>query len=405
MTAALEGVRVLEVSGGAALPPSGAVALAYGGALLAGLGAQVTKLEPVAGDWGRRSGPFPGDRPQRDHAGQFWYLNASKRSAALDLGTATGRALLGRMIARCDLVLHDAAPADAATVGLHPESIAEANADVVQVAVTPFGQAGPYRDWLATDLEQQALSGLLDLTGEPDREPLRIGAPVSEYAAGQIAALSALTALHAARESGEGGGEVVDVAVLEAAASIMEHSMAIYQYRGIVRRRSGNWGGLSAWGIYPCKDGFVGVVSGLGETYQRFRRLIGGVLLEEGFETIVARTQLASEMDAAIMAWLSDKTKDEVFHAAQREKIPFSALATSADVAMSAQLQARGYLEPQRMPDHEGVVMPGAPFLIDGDSWRREPAPRLGEHTSEVLGELGLEKRTILRLVRAGVAR
>lgn len=72
---------------------------------------------------------------------------------------------------------------------------------------------------------------------------------------------------------------------------------------------------------------------------------------------------------------------------------------------MSAQLQARGYLEPQRMPDHEGVVMPGAPFLIDGDSWHRAPAPRLGEHTSEVLDELGLAKGTILRLVRAGVAR
>ena len=100
MTAALEGVRVLEVSGGAALPPSGAVSLAYGGALLAGLGAQVTKLEPVAGEWGRRSGPFPGDRPQRDHAGQFWYLNAAKRSAALDLGTGAGRVLLWRMIAR-----------------------------------------------------------------------------------------------------------------------------------------------------------------------------------------------------------------------------------------------------------------------------------------------------------------
>lgn len=406
MTAALDGLSVLEVTlGDAAAGGAGSLAASYGAALLAGLGAAVTKIEPPRGDALRRAGPFPQDAPHRDHGGLFWSLNAAKRAAAIDLESAAGRRILQRLTDRAAIVIHDAPAQTAEAYGLAYTSLEASNPALIVVAVTPFGQDGPYRDWRAAELQQQALSGLLDLTGEPDREPLQIGPPLAQYAAGQIVAAAALTARFAQRDDGA-GGQLVDVSVLESACSIMEHSPAIYQYRGIVRRRTGNWGGLSGWGIYPCRDGYVGVVSGLGETYQRFRRLIGGTLLEERFASPAARSQHAADMHAAIVQWLEHRTKAEAFHAAQAQRIPFSALATTADVAASAQLQARGYLDPVAMPGCEAAIMPGPPMLIEGCEWRRGPAPRLGQQTTSLLrDDLALSPAAVVRLRRAGVVR
>jgi crotonobetainyl-CoA:carnitine CoA-transferase CaiB-like acyl-CoA transferase len=387
---ALAGLRVLEVASG--------IAGAYAGQLMAGLGADVVKVEPPgSGDPLRREGPFPGDKPDPEASGLFLYLNAGKRSVTLDIARGETRDVFDRLVARSDLLVLDLAPARADALGLAYAELAARHPEKVVVALTPFGLDGPYRDYSADDITLQALSGLMDITGEPGDAPLQVGVPLAGYAAGTTAFTAALTARFHQLMTGE--GQLVDVSMLEAMTAIMEHSPVTWVYQGVLRKRTGKWGGAAAWGLYPCADGFVGVISGLGESYQRFRRLIGPPLTEDRFASLGARSEFVDEMNAAIVAWLADKTKDEAYHLAQAQRLPFSYICDASDVLRSGQLQERGFFAEVDHPVAGHVTYPGAPFRMSETPWRDLRAPLLGEHNDDVYRlELGLDAATLVRL-------
>lgn len=386
MAGPLTPIRILDITEGVAGP--------YATALMAGLGAEVIKVEPPSlGDPARRCGPFPDDRPHAEHSGLFLYLNAGKKGVTLDATSPSGRRLLLRLAATAEIVFQGQSgplPFDE-IVAARPESIL--------ATVTPFGAGGPYSPHQGAEAVYQALCGLAYITGEPSREPLTVGVPLSQYAAGQLAFAAALTAYLHRLHSGE--GQQVEVSILEAATTIMEHAPAIWSYRKRVRRRLGNLGGLAGWGIYPCRDGYLGVISGLGQTYDSFLDWLG--LTDPKFRNWAARTEYADEMHAAIIAFLADRGTRELFEEAQARRIPFGYVCTVEDLAASPQLRARGFYQELEHPAGR-LKLPGPPFLMSETPWQTARAPLLGEHNQEVFCHgLGLSKQDLSRLRQAGV--
>jgi crotonobetainyl-CoA:carnitine CoA-transferase CaiB-like acyl-CoA transferase len=316
----------------------------YAGAMFVELGARVTAL--------RRPGLAPPDR--------YLHLQDGKEFVEVDWTSDSGP--IAALLANADVFLTTLSPAEAEAFAFTYHDTRAANRNLVYVVLTPFGLDGPARDYRADELVLEALMGLMDLTGEPGREPLKLGGEIIEQMAGLTAFVAAEAAL--LHRSAGGPGRLIDVSMLEAAVSMMEHSPAIWSYQRIVRKRAGNWGALAGWGLYPARDGYVGIISGLGETYQRFRRHIGGALLEPRFEDIGARTALASEMNAAVIAYTSERTKAEVYEAGQRDRLPFGYVCTVPELLESPQLRARSFFRQLPMPDGRTVLAPGLPFRV-----------------------------------------
>ena len=321
----LAGVGVVELSEGIAGP--------YMGRLLAGLGAEVTKVEPLRGDCSRRAGPFPGGAPHRERSGLFLYLNTSKRGVTLDLGTATGQDLLLRLAERADVVVESFRPGILEEMGLGYDALRRANQRVVLTSITPFGQDGPYSRMLGEELTLYAMSGLMHLTGEPEEEPLKEGPAVTQYGAGQMALVGTLAALWEAEATGE--GQHVDVSMAENNTAILENAVAAYSYTGRMVPRTGNRGyGRAAWGIYPCRDGFVGVIAGPDRRWPAMVELTGiAELGDPRFASRRGRLDYADEIDAYLMPWMLEHDKEDIFTRAQELGLAFFLCGYTAGLA------------------------------------------------------------------------
>jgi crotonobetainyl-CoA:carnitine CoA-transferase CaiB-like acyl-CoA transferase len=314
----LAGLRVMEISRG--------IAGASAGALLRSWGAEVVLVVPEEGHPLATQAPF-------SEAGVSLhdvYFNSKKERRTV--AGAVDAALLADLGAGVDGAILEGDPPEVAALA--------AALKIPAVTITPFGLLGPRRHWKSSELVAQAYAGILFITGAPEREPLRIGVPLCEYAAGQAAAAALLSAVVAEAPQ----YRHAEVSVVEAALSIMEHSFATWEFQRRHWPRRGNHG-TAAWGIYPCKDGYVGVISGLGESWQRFRRLIGGGMLDEKYAQISARGEHADDVHAFVLGWLAERTAEEAFRDAQDAGLPFSILADAGQVLGLDQLEARGYFE------------------------------------------------------------
>ena len=215
MSGLLEGVRVLDLTHYIAGP--------YCTRLMATMGADVVKLErPPSGDPMRRLGPFAsrpdvyreyGDEEPVEDGAWFLYLNAGKRSLGLDLKTEEGQSLALDLASRADILVENFAPGTLAGLGLGYEELRRANPALVVTSISNFGQSGPYRDWRATEANLYAMGGLMNITGEPDQEPLKEGAPLAQLGAGQNAFAATMAALMYAEETGT--GQQIDISIAE----------------------------------------------------------------------------------------------------------------------------------------------------------------------------------------------
>ena len=243
MTTALDGLRVLDISEGLAAP--------FAAKLLGDLGADVIKLEPPEGDSARRRGPFAGSEDIEASA-PFLYANTSKRSVVIDPGNADDLALRARLLAQADVVIsHETEPSLAAR-GLGYQDLAAGNPRVVLTTVTGFGSDGPYADWQWNHLIAGALGGFTYLCGREQREPLQLGASVTETLTGAYAAVAALIAVRGALEYGR--GDHVDVSVIETAVNAALLPVQRYDYTGNSGERRADIGPSPSF-ILPTSDG------------------------------------------------------------------------------------------------------------------------------------------------------
>ena len=407
MNGLLEGVRALDLTHYFAGP--------YCTRLLAGLGADVVKVErPPLGDPLRRYGPFA-SRPGRfsipdpgipvEDGAWHLYLNTSKRSIGLDIKTDEGRETLLQLATQADVLVENFAPGTLSRLGLGHEELRRVNPALVVTSISNFGQTGPYRDWKAAEVNLYAMGGLMNITGEPDREPLKEGVPLAQLGAGQNAFAATMAALMYAEETGE--GQQIDISIAEYATNILENALMQYSYSGQEYTRVGNRGyGRAAWGIYPCSDGFVGIIAGPDHRWPEVARIMEREeLADPRFASRRGRQDNADEVDALMLPWLIDHDKVDIFKAGQESGLGFSFVATMEDILEMEQLLARDYFVELEHPTAGGLRHPGAPIAcqIGEDAWVFHPAPLFGEHTAQVLSDwLGFDEARLSELAATG---
>ena len=381
--------------------------------LLADYGADVIKVErPGAGDGARKLGPFPKDEPHPEKSGTFLHLNTNKRSVTLDLKTAQGRDIARDLASKADAVVESFRPGTMDRLGLGYETLSEINPALTFTSISDFGQTGPYRDWRGSEIIFYGMGGELYSTGVAEKEPLKLGGTVGLYQAGVMAAFATLGAIMAAKS--EGIGQHVDISLMEVQAGSIDRRMSMllaYQYNGEITRRtplgeaSGS-GGYPA-GVYPCEDGFFQITGG-GKYFERVRNTLGNPDELAGDEWLTPEAQADEEMqglfEAFFYPWLLDRTKQEAWTQAQASRVLCGPLNTMADYLRDEVFRKRGAFAEVDHPVAGTLTYPGRPFMMEATPWSiRRPAPLLGQHTEEVLTELGMSDAEVESLRRDGV--
>jgi crotonobetainyl-CoA:carnitine CoA-transferase CaiB-like acyl-CoA transferase len=397
---ALAGLRVVELAD------------AHGewcGKLLADMGADVVKVEPPGGAPTRRIGPFVDDEEGGERSLWFWHYNTSKRSVTLDIDDPSNRETLRRLIAGADVFVETLAPGRAASLGLDYATLSGENARLVHVAVTPFGQTGPYVDagYRTTDLVSMALGGPMQSCGydPPDGEeplpPVRPGTGESYHTASHHALIALLAALYERETSGR--GQYIDVSAQAALAVTVEFASLYWEYtRGNVLRQTGRHAmpGRTARTQYICADGKPVNVA-LPLERKGWLALVG-FLKSEGlaedideaeYDDVAKRLAYGSIIFGSIEVLAARHTAEELFHMGQRMGLTWAAVRAPEEWLEDEHARARGFFVEVEHPElGRTVTYPGAPFRMSATPWRiGRRAPLAGEDTEAVLGEVGLE--------------
>lgn len=394
----LDGLKVLDLTHYVAGP--------YATRLMAAQGAEVIKVErPGVGDPSRRIGPFPEDVPHAEKSALFLYLNTGKKSVTLDLKNSASKHIMHRLLEWADVLVENFRPAVMSRLELDYESVSVVNPELVMTSISNFGQTGPYRDYGAREINLYAMGGLMYITGDPEREPLRMAARLAQYGAGQNAFAGTMGAL--LHRDISGAGQHVDVAISEYLATILENALSQYSYTGSNFRRTGNRGyGRAAWGPYPCRDGYVGVIAGPDHKWPEMAELMGiAELADERFDDRAGRGENADELDALMLPWLMRHDRHEIFERAQHRGLAFAYVATPEDILSWDHLRTRGFFASVERAEAGGLEHPTMPWMVsDSDVWNMDAAPTLGQNNIDVFcGMLGYEKADVVRMRGMGV--
>ena len=389
MAGPLAGLKVLELGQLIAGP--------FAAKTLGDFGADVVKVEPPGtGD------PLRQWRMVKDGTSVWWQVQSrNKRSIALDLKDPAAQEIVRKLAGECDVLIENFRPGALEGWGLGPESLLALNPRLVVLRVSGYGQTGPYRDRPGFGVVAEAMGGLRHLTGEPGRVPVRVGVSIGDTLASLHGVIGILLALNERHRSGR--GQVVDVALYEAVFNCMESLLPEYSAFGAVRGPAGSaMPGIAPTNAYRCADDGWAIVAGNGDSI--FRRLMGVI----GRPDLAADPELASnagrvrrveEIDGAIGEWTARRSVAEVLEALDAASVPAGRIYTVADIASDPHYRARGMLEEVEMDDGLPLMVPGVvPKLSATPGALARKAPQLGEHTEEILREIGLTPEQIAQL-------
>ena len=380
---ALAGVTVVELGDAVSAP--------FCARLLADYGADVIKVERAShGDVARTWGPFPGDAPDPEKSGLFFFLNTGKRSVLLDVASGEGRDALLGLLAHADVFVENQRPADMRAWGLDYASLPGALPDLVMTSITPFGQTGPCADWNAYDLNAYHFTATGSrYCGYRDRAPLEHGTFSADFFGGYVAAAWTLGALYGRAAV---GGQHLDVSTAEAVAALFTGAQNIgaYAQEGRFERRSGSGMSLAAPArILPCADGFVWMIALETAQWDGLRAAMGNPdwAAPELFRDLFERGRNADFLYEMLEQWTLTLPKQEVMDRCQAHGCPTTAIYTIAELVAHPHLAARGQLVTLDHPVLGPTTVFGAPVrLPDCPGAPAAPAPLLGQHTAEVLG-------------------
>jgi formyl-CoA transferase len=385
----LSGIRVLELGSLVAGP--------FCAKTLADFGAEVIKIEPPGdGD------PLRRWRRLRNGVSLWWQVQSrNKRSVSCDLRRAEGQEIVRRLAARCDIAVENFRPGALEKWNLGWEVLSRANPKLILVRISGYGQSGPYRERPGFAAIAEAMAGLRYVTGFPERPPVRPNLSIGDTIASLHGVIGALLALHHIKSGGK--GQVIDVALHEAVFNCMESLLPEYDAHGYVRERSGSaLPGIAPSNLYPCKDGAYVLIAGNADSlYRRLMSAIGREDLRD--DPALARNDgRAAQMeriDAAISEWTSALSQEEVLLCMEKAQVPAGRIYSAADIAADPHFAARGMIQEIVAGDGEPLKVPGiVPKLSATPGAIRAPAPKLGEHTDEVLKEIGYSPSEIAEL-------
>jgi crotonobetainyl-CoA:carnitine CoA-transferase CaiB-like acyl-CoA transferase len=400
---ALEGVRILDLSHHIAGP--------YCTKLLADYGAEVIKIErPPAGDPGRQMGPFFKDEPHLEGSALFLHLNTNKQSIRLNLKSALGREIALKLAADADIVVENFRPGVMARLGLDYAALRAVNPNIILTSISNFGQTGPYRDLAASEITLAAMGGPMNVTGNVNHEPLKLGGNVVQYHAGSVAAYATMLALYDVEGGGEGGQ--IDISIYETQAGFRDRRviyLTAHSYTGDIGQRP-ETGIRPGIGVRPCLDGYVNIhATGKGK-FISFLRMIGRDDIAAdprvaGGVRVLQDQELAEEIEAAYLTWLMKTPKRDAAAVAQQHKLLAAPVNTIADVLADPAFRARNAFEVIDHPHTGPATYTGRPFVMYETP--RPPArraPLLGEHTMQILCDrLGYSREDVGRMGAMGV--
>ncbi|KKJ08021.1 CaiB/BaiF CoA transferase family protein [Burkholderia gladioli] len=394
MSGPLQGIRVIEIGTLIAAP--------FAARLMAEFGAEVIKIEaPETGD------PLRKWRKLHEGTSLWWYLQSrNKKSVCVNLKSPEGVEIVRKLASEADVVIENLRPGALEKLGLGWDALHALNPKLTMVRISGYGQTGPYRDRPGFGAIGEAMGGIRYTTGEIDGAPARVGVSLGDSLASLHGVIGALMSLLRVK-TGQGEGQVVDVSLVESVFNLMESLVPEYDLLGHVRERSGGaLPGIAPSNTYRTEDGAFVVIAGNSDPiFRRLMQVIGRPELAEDPALAYndGRVKQNAMLDAAIGAWTSHHSIDEVLAALERAEVPAGRIYSVADIVSDPHYRAREMLIPATLPGGAAVTMPGiVPKLSDTPGTVNWQGPALGEHTADVLAGLGFGEDEIARLRKQG---
>jgi formyl-CoA transferase len=372
----------------------------YATFLMAMAGAEVIKIEPHGGEHLRiRAGLGGAALP-------FAMLNSNKKTVTLNLKSERGRKLLFDMVRKADVVVENFAPGVTDRLGIGAAALQAANPRLIYASSSGYGRSGPYRDYPAMDLTVQAMSGVMSITGFPDRPPVKAGPALCDFFAGVHLFGGIMTALYEREKTGK--GRTVEVSMQEAVYASLSSNLGMYHGSGnkLPPRTGNRHGGLAEapYNVYPAKDGYIAIICNNNRHFHALADAMGRPELKEDerFRDLKSRIKNIDAVDEVVGAWTVTLPRDELVRLMLHHRVPHAPVRNLDEVVNDPNMHARGTLQRMKHPEYGEVVLPHSPIRFDGNPLvPLEPSSRLGAHNMSVYGDwLGLSKAEVEALAK-----
>ena len=384
MTAPLEGLKVIELARILAGP--------WIGQTLSDLGAEVIKLESPDGDDTRNWGPpFVGRADGgRGDAAYFHSANRGKKSVVVDFSTGEGRDTIRKLVAGADVFVENFKVGGLAKYGLDYASLREINPRLIYLSLTGFGQTGPYAHKAGYDFMIQGLAGIMDLTGEPEGQPQKIGVAFADIFTGLYGVIGIQSALLVREKTGK--GQHIDMALFDCMSAVLANQALNYLVSGKPPKRMGNaHPNIVPYQVFPASDGHLIIATGSQPQWAKMCQVLGldDLIDDERFRTNADRVTNRDELAALISEKTSQRTRDDMLAELEKVFVPAGPINSVEDTFNDPQIVHRGLRID--VPDGDGVMVPSVrtPIVFSESTLKLERAsPKLGEHTDDVVRNL-----------------
>ena len=390
----LTGIRVIEMGTLIAGP--------FAGKTLGDFGAEVIIVEaPGTGD------PLRTWRTPEGVTSVWWHVQArNKKSVAIDLRQSEGQDLVRQLASEADIVIENFKPGTMEQWGLDYETLSQLNPKLIMLRISGYGQSGPLRDLAGFGVIAEAMGGFRYITGMPGQAPVRPGVSIGDSLSALHGVIGIMMALYHRTHTGK--GQMIDVALYESVFNMMEGAVPEFDRYGMVREPAGSaLQGIAPTNAYPCKDGQYVLIAGNGNSiFKRLMSLIGRDDMghDPAYANNPGRVADMATIDAAIAQWTQQRTLDEALAGMAQASVPAGRVYTVKDIVSDPHYQARGMLEKIQLDDGSDLMVPGViPKLSATPGSFAGGGPQLGQHTEEVLRQLGVDEARMARLREQGV--
>lgn len=373
----------------------------YCSLILSYLGADVIKVEPPFGDPLR-------SRVEEGEPEEYVMLNSNKRGITLNLKEDRGKEILEQMVESADVLVENYSTGTMERLGLGYDSLSEINPELIYAHSSGFGDEGPRSNQLAMDLIIQAVSGVMDVTGEADGPPTKTGAAIGDFLGGTHLVGGVLAALYHRERTGE--GQYIEVSMNDAVyPSLMSQLASAYRDEGSPNRTGNRHSGLAKapYNAYNTKNGYIVIICASDEHWRTLLDLVGRPDLKDDrrYEDNLRRVENMGEVDEIVEEWTSEMTVDEAEDVLREEGVPCGKVQSVEEVMNDEHLLERNMVEEIQHPSYGEIKVPGMPIRMSkSETDGPEPSPTKGEHNHEVLAEkLGFTQEQIDELEEEGV--
>ena len=380
MTTPLAGLRVLDISRILAGP--------WVGQTLADLGADVIKVEAPQGDDTRRWGPPFVEREGETTAGYFFGANRGKRSITVDFTTDEGKEILRRLAERSDILIENYKVGGLTKYGLDYDTLKALNPRLIYCSITGFGQTGPKAHRAGYDYPIQGMSGIMSITGEPDGAPQKVGVALTDILTGLYSSIAILSALRMRDETGQ--GQHIDMALLDTGVAFLANQAMNYQLTGTPPTRTGNYHpNIVPYQVFEVADGHIIIGTGSDAQYGKLCNILGvpELIADPRFTTNADRIDHRETIIALLEAETRKWAKADLFEELEAASIPAGPIHDIGEALNDPHVEARGVrIKPEGIPGMRTPIK-----FSDAELSLDRTAPKLGEHTDEILREIGLK--------------